>query len=1734
MEDQIPTWEQFVQRHPDVPQDQLRAIYTHGELMQEARRNATSGDETVQGYLTRRSVPFGSALLGVVQGHEYANAMERVRNGTASRQDYQHVANYEATQQQDANRGTLGRIAGGVAMIPAIVGEAAAGGAAMRGLGLAPSAASAGATTAATEAAPLFSRAGATALAGEVGANIGRAFGTEGAGAAAAAWGRNALSTAAMPSLYAEAWAQRATQAGRDPLSFESVYRDLPPAYAVGFMQNAILGSLSRVGNSVPGTGVRPYLTRLAARTITGMGEQQAADVLGGLADNVLPEMWQTRTRYGILGSALRGEWGAAFEHATIQAATFAAFSALHPIMHGEPQAEYSRAVRENMRPFQNVVDKMAEAGLSKDSAARKLNDVFSRFQTALQARPEMTRTEAGQMVEQMKLTGPLADFARSLADSLPPTPYGPEVLAGGQQPSLSNMLGKLPEQQAQQPTEAPQQPPSEVDVATMRRMDAMRRQGLRQGQPLSDQPFAPRQEPRPQSEVPLAPDRAQEVVPKPQERPAAPPGPPQAQEATKPSPEAVPGRTGSGMADLWLRHLNDISQGGPGIREEINRTAGLSDREAKVLWARLPKEQGGEGKTLQQAAKDAGLRSRQRAEQIERDARARSHFEVSVAEFKKQAEGLSQEGAIPRQTENGVNQLAGVEGMQPRELDLSPAENLTSSVIRIMEEAKLSGKTFTPKETETIQNNYLGLLKEIENARNEGRGDPRFSPKSLEQALQHGLLVGQNEGANEASRNPNPNPSERRGEQTRGSTDTVGADSGGSSQESLEARPATATAAPGSPQPMTTTRTGHPSEPRSGLLDAVQTVFQPATRGENAEGMGGNLRENLAKSRRAQAVAGTALGKRDVVERLWHSAYEIATSKKYANKEVGDAHDLLESMTVGAKSPQERNANFLSFTDAVQGVNGARIEDLPKPLQLIAKAFRNLQNQYTSQLASRGLLNTFIDNYMSQLWQMGKTPEGDVAKMIARRPLGGTKYFLKKRSLMSYREGIEGWVDHETGQHVSLEPKSWNPVELMLLSFNQMQKAILEHDVLTAEKQAGRLKAVMNGQKAPEGWVKLSDGSIFAPPVIPMTEFFDVHQRAALEKLASNLGIDVNRVMKFGRAGKAFPKENRVEVAFGTGHDILAHEIGHIIDKRYGLATHWAKDVLGSTTAQELSDLAAMRHDRISVDPSYEKYVQQGSEKIANLVAAYIHAPEMARQIAPNSVKQLEALIKAKPELAGLAEAKPSLVLGSETQNRRLAGPQLTGHWYGPEESMTLINNHLNPSQWNTNIKDVIRDFGGAINNFQLGFSFFHAGFVALDTQASAAALGVQMMSRGDFLRGLKNIVLSPIAPFTTWLSGSKVTREYFFPGSQGAETARILDATIAGGMSVRMDRAFYGNDHLERFRDAINSIRRGESVFKKTGSALYHALPALAEFVSYPTMEVLVPRMKVGAMVEATRYWLEKNPGASVELQRKELGKIWDSMENRLGQVTYDNLFWNRTLKDTLMLGVRSVGWNLGTIREIGGGIKDIPGSVKGIFKGEGISPRTAYIIALPMITGFYGALYQLIATGKGPDELKDYFFPKTGRLRADGTPDRVSLPSYMRDVAALTNRADEGPYRVAQNVFSMAKHKVNPLLSIVAEMLSNEDFYGSAIVDPRDPHIKQSMDLASHLFASPMPFSFRSPRGSPRTTGQMIQQQFGITPAPGYVVHSSEQQRQIEEHQRSRATPLERLRRVRRLGQ
>jgi hypothetical protein len=318
-----------------------------------------------------------------------------------------------------------------------------------------------------------------------------------------------------------------------------------------------------------------------------------------------------------------------------------------------------------------------------------------------------------------------------------------------------------------------------------------------------------------------------------------------------------------------------------------------------------------------------------------------------------------------------------------------------------------------------------------------------------------------------------------------------------------------------------------------------------------------------------------------------------------------------------------------------------------------------------------------------------------------------------------------------------------------------------------------------------------------------------------------------------------------------------------------------------------------------------------------------------------------------------------------------------------------------------------------------------------------------------------------------------------------------------------VKMDD-FYRNTTVNGFKQAV---RTGD-----VKGAVLKFLPTVLDRIGAPIFEWLVPRQKLGVFFDMAKDWIENNPNADVAAKRAGLGKLWDSVDNRMGQLVYDNVFWDRALKDGLMATVRSVGWNLGTFRELGGGVMDI----KNVARDKGFSSRTAYVVALPMMAATYGSILYYLYNGKAPEDLKDAFYPKTGKLRPDGTEDRVSLPTYMKDVFAygedLSNFSKYGT-----DPTQTLKNKANPMLSTISQMLNNEDFFGASIRNPTSPATQKIADEAGYLVKQFLPFSFRNYEQQskaagkePTVAGYFIDNpaMFGVTPAPSYIVKSPEE--------------------------
>lgn len=451
---------------------------------------------------------------------------------------------------------------------------------------------------------------------------------------------------------------------------------------------------------------------------------------------------------------------------------------------------------------------------------------------------------------------------------------------------------------------------------------------------------------------------------------------------------------------------------------------------------------------------------------------------------------------------------------------------------------------------------------------------------------------------------------------------------------------------------------------------------------------------------------------------------------------------------------------------------------------------------------------------------------------------------------------------------------------------------------------------------------------------------------------------------------------------------------------------------------------------------------------------------------------------------------ATPSAVLGDVTAGSpsevqalaAMPGSRFSGQYYAPAEVAKILNNELSPGLRGNKLYDAVRNVGNSLNMVQLGMSGFHLGVTAYNAVISDVALAIQQAGHGQGRAAIRSIVRSPGAVIRNLAEGSKIRKEYRNPGTQGAAYAAIADDLAEVGGLDKVDPA-YKTGAPQKF---IKALRERDV---KQGAL--NIVPAAVEMAMSPIMDHFVPLQKAAVFADLARFELEKlGPDATLDQRRLAKQKAWDSVDNRFGQLNIDNLFWNKTLRDVAQISVRSLGWDVGTAREVGGGAIDAA-------HGK-VTSRSAYLAGLAVTTALGGAITQYLYTGKGPETLKDYFYPQDGTFDADGNANRKQLPTYTKEVVGVSSH----PWQTVKN-------KKSPIFALV-EMLENEDFYGDKIRNEQAPIVQQAMQSAEYFAKQFIPFTVRNMQEADRRndTSSGIPNFFGVTPAPRGMIRTPAQ--------------------------
>lgn len=513
------------------------------------------------------------------------------------------------------------------------------------------------------------------------------------------------------------------------------------------------------------------------------------------------------------------------------------------------------------------------------------------------------------------------------------------------------------------------------------------------------------------------------------------------------------------------------------------------------------------------------------------------------------------------------------------------------------------------------------------------------------------------------------------------------------------------------------------------------------------------------------------------------------------------------------------------------------------------------------------------------------------------------------------------------------------------------------------------------------------------------------------------------------------------------------------------------------------------------------------------------------------------QAIDKVREMNRWITEKSAMRVFDAEGLRRRIApGTREPSGWV-PDSSDPYRQTFIHPGAykaletWRSQgitgnpIVDAAKAVAQRVVMYKLAISGFHAVTTTVHGVEAGVAMGVKdLVNKGDVLGAVTKILSAPIAPLKFWRAGNKFNKEQYFNPAVTPAASPELDAYLKSGQKSGMDD-FYKTGSVRKFQRGM--AREGGGIAGGLRHAVSDPLNALAAGVEAPTrllMDKLVQPMKTGIQLARNEQNLAQTRAPlNPRLERAVLQEGGRATDDIMGMMNYRNIQMPKAVKDIAMMGTTAPGWNYGTGRLFAGGAKDllsIPSRVKqGL---PALSDRAASAaIGLPLTVAGLNALYQRFrGSGEWPQDFADVRAPRTGEINKEGDPERIILQNYLsRDVASM-----------AHDPLGTLAHKVNPLPTELADLLTNKDWRGTEIRDKEAPFGAQAKQVGGYLLKQNLPISawvakkylpaylakhIENPTRERVGTdlGTRLEEAMGIQPAPSWMTRDPAIQKAME---------------------
>jgi len=517
--------------------------------------------------------------------------------------------------------------------------------------------------------------------------------------------------------------------------------------------------------------------------------------------------------------------------------------------------------------------------------------------------------------------------------------------------------------------------------------------------------------------------------------------------------------------------------------------------------------------------------------------------------------------------------------------------------------------------------------------------------------------------------------------------------------------------------------------------------------------------------------------------------------------------------------------------------------------------------------------------------------------------------------------------------------------------------------------------------------------------------------------------------------------------------------------------------------------------------------------------------ARQKASDIAVSKIEALEQL-----DHFGLAVKKPSGVKNFSTRFPSVMRRSPNGDWYfiHQQAAQPLFNAFDSKSLWaDTSLLGSAFRGGMAVKNtvvpLRLGFSLFHAGHVAHIANADMVALSSKGMLSGTQSPIEFGLSIAKAAPLfvNAWQNarfGQNIVDVWL--GKVGYEDLTAADKQnlqfmSEGGFIPIMDQ-HWEVGAITKFRKAIANARDGDGL--ASARAVWHAPWALLEGMQAPIFKVWIPNLKAASYIKNVSEAIKADPSLMNNSLRRQQAfrRIAQSVDNRYGEMNYETLLWKKWAKDLAVLNTLSLGWQLGFLREYGGGTLDL-----GQFAVRGDKMQAirqgkldrALFASIYTITALgYGGLLTWAMTGKPPESLTDYILPRTGDVGPDGQPARVNTMFYTREFQSIYKHVEAKG--LMAGLGNLVMSKASGIIGLFSELGRGVNSFGQEIRNPGDPAYQRIAESLAYVMSDLEPIAFKSMQGDLPSKLRAIA---GFTPAPAYMTDSATVGRIKDSYQR-----------------